>query len=210
LLYSTSGLSQGRHNLTINALNSTHWWLDYLIYTPTSDASSITPSTGSGSTSPSGSSIPTSTVVGGIIGGVLGLAFVGGILYFIAWKWRTKKEVSDARVPGGKQFQSTSTVPVTAHGRGILDDGTLYTATTGTGIFAVGGEMMHGGRKGVYQGSPVTPDRATTIVSDAVSSTPGLPVSPRREVDGGIRLAGSSVHSSDIAPSTLPPLYGEY
>jgi hypothetical protein len=212
LLYSTSGLSQGPHNLTINAVNSTHWWLDYLIYSSSSDASPTTPGTSSGAALSSGNSIPTGVVAGVVIGCVLGLAFIGGILYFLAGKWRRKKEVSDAKVPEGRQFQPTLALPNTADGRGILDDDTTPT-TPGTGTPAVGGGMIYGDIKGARQRDPVVSERADTIVSDAIPSTLGLPdltVPPRREVDGGIRLAGGSDNASDIAPSTLPPIYGQY
>jgi hypothetical protein len=212
LLYLTSGLSQGLHNLTINAVNSTHWWLDYLIYTSTSDASSssTTPSTG---TSSSGNSVPTGAIAGGVIGGVLGLALVGGIIYFLARKWQRKKEVSGATVPRGGQFRSSLTAPNTAEGRGILDHSSYTPSTPGTGMTAVGGGVIYGDRKGVNQRGLVTPDRVSTIVSDPVPSTLGSPepvIAPRREVDGGIRLAGSSDYSSDIAGSTLPPVYRQY
>lgn len=212
-LFTVSGLSQGSHNITIQGRNSAHWWMDYLVYTPSSGGSST--STPGGVEQSNGNSVSPGAIAGGVVGGVVGLALLA-LLFFLLWR-RRREKVPETPAVGITPSERLTAGSGTADARGFLD-GTSYGSATSPQTpegRVLGGGLLHADRKGAIQRSPVTRDEGTTVSDTVASSTepatpPGLPVLQVRELDGGVRLAGSSDHSSDIAPSTLPPSYARY
>lgn len=196
-LYSISNLSPGSHTLLIQAQNSTRWWLDYLIYAPSSGDSTSSATNGGGGASSNSTGTPTGAIAGGVVGGVLGITLIVALFFLLR---RRRKQALGPGALESKQVQSTSSG--TRDTRGFLDDGiSVITSHVPSGP-RFGGV---GGRKGGVQRSQATPDRVSTIISDTLPSSTGISVAaPLREIDGGIRLAGSSDYT---VPSTLPPSY---
>jgi len=231
LVFSTSGmqdLGETPRTLTISVpfistptprpiISSPSWFLDYAIYGPytatpttaslptsTSHSSGLTP-TGT-STPPPSSSPNAGAVAGGVVGALAGIALIVVALAF----WRRMNR-GTARPTTGIPGEYTASV---GQPQPYVVD-IFPRSPSSPSVSSPGGGRESKGAGRVVSPSIMSHGLHSPTASSYVGGIGQSPVvgrdgsatgTPMQEVDGGVRLATSSVYESDI----LPPTYARY
>jgi hypothetical protein len=190
-LFSKSGLSSGSHTLLIAAMQTSQWWLDYLIYSPSSNAASSSPSVGGqdGNTG-TPTAPPVSHIVGGVIGGVVLLLCIG--IFLLVLRKRRRREaklLNAATAPDNPPFPTKIDVR-------LPNEKAIFMTTTLSGVQEP--------RSGASEAPIVLATESSTTDHSTTQQT-GI----EREVDGGVRLASGDSDESHM-PLLLPPSYAQY
>lgn len=191
-LFSKSGLPSGPHTLVIAGTVTAQWWLDYLIYSPTSNAASSSSSVAGQDGTIGTIAPPVGPIVGGVVGGV-GLLLCIGILLLALRRRRRQAALQEVAAASGNQ-----PFPGTTDSR-IPNEKAIVAGVASKRSRGGGGRI---GERNDASSVPMVPAVPT-------HHSTSQPVDPEREVDGGVRLA-SGDSEEDHVPSLLPPSYAVY
>jgi hypothetical protein len=207
LVFATSGmpdLGATPRSLTISIpFVQPTWFVDYAIYGPYSAAPATTsyPST----TSPT--SPPVGAIIGGVIGGLAGVALIVAAIFL----WRRKERTREQPETAVQEEHPVSAGQLQPFMLDISRDSPATpSAQNAVGYRSKGGPRFTSPSR--TSGSHILRDSTVISSGDGTSQSPfgsgsGSGTGARiQEVDGGVRLATSSVYEPEI----LPPTYAAY
>jgi hypothetical protein len=246
LIWSTTGLrdiGQGEHTITISvppavdtssssatptdsASSSTTpvptnppWFLDYVVYGPSSALTSSPTTTAAATPTPSpiSSPPPTGAIAGGVIGGLAGVALI--IVGFLLWRRRQQAKAAEAEVQDEfKTNYATSTAasrPTLSGQRSSIHKGSRTGGVRAPGVpegpvIDISATSPLASLSGHVGTSTMTgPGTADSAYETDYTYTRRPVPRPVREMDGGVRLASGSDIDSEVV-DVLPPSYARY
>ncbi|CUA72037.1 hypothetical protein RSOLAG22IIIB_10002 [Rhizoctonia solani] len=190
-LFTTNGLGDGQHTLTITNLESGKFLaIDYAEYTPTSDSSSSN-----------------ARLIGGVVGGVLGVLVVLALLGWLFIRRRRRAWNNGLNVDGPLPQMTTS-----PHWE-INSQSTPYVNHSGQPLLGYVGRRPEAPRTRAPATGAVR--KANMFVSHhrtvRFHESSYRPVSQHRRSSVGNRTdhASRSIHEVDLGALTLPPMYDQ-